>query len=71
MTISPPAFPAASEHKSGIKEKRKKAASFQTVSQVHKVTDQEPPRVLRDPDVSTAELRDAEGVARRAGDGGS
>ncbi|XP_075904082.1 myosin, heavy chain 7B, cardiac muscle, beta a isoform X2 [Nelusetta ayraudi] len=27
---------SASEHKSGIKEKRKKAASFQTVSQVHK-----------------------------------
>lgn len=30
-------FLTASEHKTGIKEKRKKAASFQTVSQVHKV----------------------------------
>lgn len=30
-------FLTASDHKSGTKEKRKKAASFQTVSQVHKV----------------------------------
>lgn len=30
-------FLTASDHKTGIKEKRKKAASFQTVSQLHKV----------------------------------
>lgn len=30
-------FLTASDHKTGTKEKRKKAASFQTVSQVHKV----------------------------------
>lgn len=30
-------FPAASDHRAGTKEKRKKAASFQTVSQLHKV----------------------------------
>lgn len=42
LTISPP---AASEQRSGIKEKRKKAASFQTVSQLHKVKDQEAPTV--------------------------
>lgn len=28
---------AVTEHKAGTKEKRKKAASFQTVSQLHKV----------------------------------
>lgn len=75
LKVSPPVLPAASEQKSGIKEKRKKAASFQTVSQLHKVTGQDQPRTHRgsrtDPDVSTAELRDVEGVARRAGDGGS
>lgn len=41
LIVSPLGLHTA-EQKSGIKEKRKKAASFQTVSQLHKVTDQEP-----------------------------
>lgn len=35
--VTGPLSPLAEPPKSGVKEKRKKAASFQTVSQLHKV----------------------------------